>query len=88
MGRRESARLVVERPEVRLEIDLQPFALCGPRVRGGNAHELGADPPPLVVWSDLRVEQECVVGAVPGDIHEADEHTAIVPGSDPTEAVR
>ena len=41
----------------------------------------------LVVGPDLRVEQEGMVAAVPGDVHETDKRTAVVPRSQPSEAV-
>ena len=53
-----------------------------------NADELGADPSPLVVGADLRVDQERVVTAVPGDVHESDKRPVRDSRSYPTQAVR
>jgi hypothetical protein len=57
-------------------------------VAGGDADELGADPASLVIGADLRVDQERVVTAVPGDVHESDQRPVVDPRGHPPEAVR
>ena len=84
----ESARFEVERRERFVEVDLHPLAPGFLGVTCRDADEFSADPAPLVVGADLRVDQECVVTAVPGDVHEPDQRPVTVPRSHPTKAVR
>src|SRR5438270_4702486 len=70
--RNEPARVVVERRETFLEIDLQPIAPGLLRVARGDADDLCADATSLVIGADLRVDQERVVAAVPRNVHEPD----------------
>lgn len=87
VGGAETARLEVEGAQMRFEVHVQPGAPGVLGRSGGAADELGADAEVLVVRADLRVEQERVVGAVPGDVDEADERSAGEVRAAPAEAV-
>jgi hypothetical protein len=86
-GRLEAAGAVVERREVFLEVDVEPFASCRFGVRCGPAGELCGYPLPLIPARDLRIEEESVVTAVPRDVDETDQGPIAQPGRDPAQAV-
>jgi len=86
--RPEAARVEVERRQVLLEVDLEPFASGVGGMTDREPHELGADARAAVIRPDGRVEQERMVAAVPGDVDETDQRRAGIPCDDPPEAVR
>lgn len=86
--RHESARVVVERREAFVKVDLHPLAPRLLRVLCRSADEFGADAAPLSIGATLRIDQERVVSTIPGDSHEPDEYAVTVSRRDPPEAVR
>src|ERR671932_265238 len=87
-GRRpEAAGPEIERREAVLEAALHPLPPASPGVLGGEGAARGADPPPLHVGTDLRVDQEGVVAAVPGDVDEPDQRAVVEADGHPPAAV-
>src|SRR5919197_5559200 len=86
-SRPEAARLEVERLELRLEVDMEPLAARRVRMLRGQRDEPRSDPLPLQLSPYLRVEQERVVAAVPGDVHEPDRRPVLRPGHDLPQAL-
>src|ERR1700728_4755647 len=88
VGTAEAAGVEVEGGEVRLEVNVQPLAPGSLGVSGCTPDQLGTNALVLMASASLRVKEERVVAAVPGNVHEA--HEKAVGGSrgDPTEAVR
>src|SRR3954452_11816418 len=78
----EAAGVEVERPQVILEVDVEPFATRGARLRDCHRHQLGAYALPSGFVSHDRVKDECVQRAVPGDVDETKPFTSI-PCADP-----
>src|SRR5690242_18740957 len=87
LRRPEATSVEVERPKLRLEVDVQPLAARRLRVHSGQPNELRPDPTTLERPMRLRIEQECMVAPVPGDVHEPDE-LGPASRSDPPEAER
>src|SRR4029078_12239671 len=75
----------IERIELVVVIDVQPFGAAVARQRSRLPHEITADAASLAVRMDGRVEQEGVYAPIPGDVDEADEAVAVRRG-DPAEA--
>lgn len=87
VGWPEPAGVHIEGPEAWLEVDVEPLAahrLCLLRC---EAHDGSPDAAMLMGASRLRVDQESVVSAIPGDIDEAYEEAILGPGGDPAQAV-
>ena len=87
-GRSEPASVEVEGPELLVEVHFHPLASCSSRLHGGDANQFAADAAPLMVGPHLRVDQEGMVAAVSGDVHEAHEPPIALTGRHPAEAVR
>ena len=84
--RHEAARAKVERPEMIVEVDVQPLAAGSPSLLDGDFDEPGPDPLPPGPAGDDCVEDERVRAAIPRDVHEPHE-LASLPGTHPAEAV-
>jgi hypothetical protein len=54
---------------------------------GSHAHELGPDSLPPTVGPRLRVEENGMIAAVPGDVDETNECAVVVAGGDPPQRV-
>lgn len=87
MSRDETTGLVIELREVIAEVNLHPLTASFFRVASGHAHEFRADAFPLIIGAYLRVDQERMVAAVPGHIHEPDEVAAVEARGYPPKAV-
>ena len=61
----------VEGHEFIVVVDVQPFASRPLRVFHGDADQLGPDPVPLQIRSDLGVDEERVVASIPSDVDKA-----------------
>jgi hypothetical protein len=85
--RPKSAGVEIEGCELRLEINMQPLATCGPGCFSRSTHEGGTDATMLITPAGLGIEQKSVVGAVPGHVHETDEGAARRACCHPAEAV-
>jgi hypothetical protein len=84
----EAASVEVEGLKVRFEVDVEPLATRGLGVPGRDLDQASPDTSVLEHAVRFRVEQEGVVSAVPGDVHEADDCPISRSGRDPTETVR
>ena len=88
MGRTKTACLQIERGEIGFKVDVKPFATGGSRVDYGEPNEFIPDSLTLTAASRLRIDQECVICAVLGDVHESDQDAVMIAGADPPQAVR
>ena len=86
-GRRPEAARFVEGRQLFVMVDVEDRAAVMARGLGSAAHELGADPTMADVGMHARVEQEGVIAAIPGDVHEANQFVARE-RANPCEAVR
>lgn len=86
VGRTETAALEVERTQVLVEVDVQPFAAGCPRLAHSDRDELRPDSLSPHTLGHERVEDERMYCAVPGHVHEPDEFT-VLPSAGLTEAV-
>jgi hypothetical protein len=66
---------------------VKPFATSGLGIDDGQPHELATDSSGLKAASCPRVDQECVVSSVPGDVDQSDEKLVPVATADPAETV-
>ena len=69
----KAAGIEVERREVLLEVDVEPFATSLLGVPGGMADKRGGNAPPLILTGDLVVEEEGVIASIPHHIDKADQ---------------
>jgi hypothetical protein len=83
---RESAGVEVERPQVVVEVDMQPLASGGACLTDGDGDQLGADPPTSSLLRDEGVDDEGVGCAIPRYVDESDQ-LATVPSTDPPQAM-
>jgi hypothetical protein len=85
----EAAGIEVERRQVVLEIDVKPLApgrLCMHR---SVADKRGANTLPLILTSDLGIQEEGVIGSVPRHVDKADQAAVdLQAGGNPAKAVR
>lgn len=85
----KAAGIEVERREVLLEVDVEPFATSLLGVPGGMADKRGGNAPPLILTGDLGVEEEGVIASIPHHIDKADQAaTRLQPCCHPAKAVR
>jgi hypothetical protein len=82
----EAAAIKVERPEMRLEVDVHPLAAGSSGLVDGGPHDRGPDPAPLPLGVNRSVHNERVLPAVPSDLHKP-EKTSLIEGSHPGERV-
>lgn len=84
----EVAGIEVERCEVLLEVDVKPLApgcLC---MRRSVADKRGANPLPLMLTSDLGIQEEGMIASVPCDVDKADKAAVgLQAGGNPAKAV-
>jgi len=79
--------LEVEGAEVRLEVDVQPFASGGGCFGGRTTDERRSHAAMPVVRIDDHVEQECVHATVPGDVDEPEEAIGVAERANPRQAL-
>lgn len=84
----EVAGVEVERRQLRFEVNVKPLTTGGFGVEDRQPDELATDSSVLMTGACLRVDQECVISSVPGDIDEADKEPVRVAGTNPAQAVR
>jgi hypothetical protein len=84
----EAAGIKVKRPQVSLEIHMQPLASGGLHVLSRESDSPRCDASALVATVRFGVDDEGVVSTIRNDVHEADELTVDVARSYPAKAVR
>lgn len=84
--RPEAATAEIKRPQMVLEVDVQPHAASRVRVPGSEGDETGSYSLPPHAPGHQGVEDKRVAGPVPRDIHEPDEFRA-VPRAYPAQTV-
>lgn len=67
----ESTGAEIEVPQMRIEVDMQPFATRSPGILGRDPHELGRVPSTTMGRRYHRVEQEGMHAAIPRDVDKA-----------------
>src|SRR6202020_1184081 len=86
IGRAEPAAAEIERPQMIIEVDVQPLAARRAGTIRGDSYELCPDPVPADPGGHESVEQEGVDTPVPGNVDKARE-LAVIPRADPAQAV-
>jgi hypothetical protein len=82
----EAAGIEIERTQVILEVNVEPFALRGTSFVSRSCDQRAANTSPLAMLGDHRVKDEGVNSAVPDHVDEADQRAAF-PGADPAKTV-
>jgi hypothetical protein len=82
----EAAGIEIERTQVLLEVDVEPFALGGTGFVGRGCDQRGTDTSPPAMLRDHCVQDEGMDTTVPDNVHEADQR-AVLRGTDPAETV-
>jgi hypothetical protein len=83
----EPASIEVEWLQARVEVDVEPFATRCLGVPGGKLDQASPDTSVLEGSMRLRIEQESVVSAIPGDVRKANDRPISRVGRDPAETV-
>jgi hypothetical protein len=83
----EAARVEIERREAWIPVDVEPFTAGVTCSVGSESDDASRDTAPMERPTGLRVEQERVIAAVPGDVHEPDERSLGRTGGHPSETV-
>lgn len=87
LGPGKATCVEVEEGGVVAEVHVEPLAPGHLRLERSVPHNSGCDAFALAAASGLGVDEERVVAAVPGDVHEANELTGLVSGRGPPKAV-
>ena len=87
-SRPEAACAEVERREMLLEVDVEPLTPCRLGMQCSTADERCGYSSPLMLASDLGIDEEGVIAAIPRHVDKADQGAAIQAGCYPAQAVQ